>query len=203
MATGSLAMVDKRPVLDLDLVGRRAAQAAVGLTIGSGTALAAFFAVGEPWGTLNDSLSIGLAWATVPIAVDLARRHPASQLLALSVVADLIGVATMTIFTSLLIARRMTFEDSLQPILTGQALIGTWLILARAAAWPDPASRRASMLGITGGAGLIATAAGIATGGMTSPVAAVGFVAALVGTTGAYVMLGRNRSSRVTSPRPC
>ncbi len=196
MATGSLAMVDARPALDLDPIGRGAAQAAVGLTIGSATALAAFFAVGEPWGTLNDSLSICLAWATVPIAVDVARRHPASRLLALGVAVDLIGVATTTIFTSLLISRRMTFEDSLQPILTGQALIGTWLILAGVWARSDPASRRASMLGITGGAGLIATAAGIATGGMKSPVAAVGFVAALVGTTGAYAMLGRDRSRR-------
>ncbi len=191
MVTGSLAMVDARPALDLDPIGRRAAQASVGLTIGSATALAAFFAVGEPWGTLNDSLSICLAWATVPIAVDLVRRHPASRLLALGVVVDLIGVATNTIFTSLLISRRMTFEDSLQPILTGQALIGTWLILAGAWAWSDPASRRASMLGITGGAGLIATAAGIATGGMESPVAAIGFISALVGTTGYYALLGR------------
>ena len=191
MATESLAMVDARPALDLDPIGRRAAQAAVGLTIGSATALAAFFAVGEPWGTLNDSLSICLAWATVPIAVDLVRRHPVSRLLALGVVVDLIGVATTTIFTSLLISRRMTFEDSLQPILTGQALIGTWLILAGASAWLDPASRRASMLGITGGAGLLATAVGIATGGMQSPVAAIGFVSALVGTTGFYALLGR------------
>ena len=191
MATGSLAILHTRPTLDLGPIGRRGAQAAVGLTIGSATALAAFFAVGEPWGTLNDSLSICLAWATVPIAVDLVRRHPASRLLALGVVGDLIGVATTTIFTSLLISRRMTFEDSLQPILTGQALIGTWLILAGAWAWSDPASRRASMLGITGGAGLIATAAGIATGGMESPVAAIGFVSALVGTTGFYALLGR------------
>lgn len=191
MATGLLALVDARPTLDLDPIGRRAAKAAAGLTIGSATALAAFFAVGEPWGTLNDSLSICLAWATVPIAVDLVRRHPASQLLALGVVGDMIGVATTTIFTSLLISRRMTFEDSLQPILTGQALIGTWLILAGASAWSDPASRRASMLGITGGAGLIATAAGIATGGMESPVAAIGFVSAFVGTTGFYALLGR------------
>lgn len=196
MATGSLAMVDARPALDLDPIGRRAAQAAVGLTIGSATALAAFFAVGEPWGTLNDSLSICVAWATVPIAVDLVRQHPTSRLLALGVVVDLIGVATTTIFTSLLISRRMTFEDSLQPILTGQALIGAWLILAGVWARSDPASRRASMLGITGGAGLVATAAGIATGGMTSPVAAVGFVTALVGTTGAYAMFGRDWSRR-------
>lgn len=95
---------------------------------------------------INDTLSIGLAWATVPIAVGLVRRHPQSGLLRFGLAADMIGVATTTIFTSLLISRRMTFEDSLQPILTGQALIGTWLILAGAAAWSDEASRRASML---------------------------------------------------------
>ncbi|MBA2717834.1 MAG: hypothetical protein H0U52_01135 [Chloroflexi bacterium] len=196
MAIGSVAMVDARTALDLDPIGRRAAQVAAGLTIGSAAALAAFFTVGEPWGTLNDSLSICLAWATVPIAVDLVRRHPASRLLALGVVGALIGVATTTIYTSLLISRRMTFEDSLQPILTAQALIGTWLILVGASAWSDPASRRASMLGSAGGAGLIATAVGIATGGMESPVAAIGFVSALVGTTGFYALLGR-RPARV------
>jgi hypothetical protein len=191
MTTGTLARVDTRAALDLDRIGRRAAQAAAGLTIGSGAALAAFFAAGEPWGTINDSLSIGLAWATVPIAVDLVRRHPASRLLGVGLAADVIGVATTTIFTSLLISRRMTFEDSLQPILTGQALIGSWLILAGATAWSDPAARRASVLGITGGAGLVVTAAGIATGGMGSPVAAIGFVSALVGTTAFYALLGR------------
>ena len=191
MATRTLALSGARSALDLGDVGRPAAQAAVGLTIGSATALAAFFAVGEPWGTLNDALSIGLAWATVPIALDLVRRHPASPLLRLGLAADLAGVATTTVFTSLLISRRMTFEDSLQPILAGQAFIGTWLILAAASAWSDPTCRRAAMLGITGGAGLIATAAGIATGGMGSPVAAIGFVSAFVGTTGFYALLGR------------
>lgn len=191
MATGSLVVSDARAALDVGDAGRRAAQLAAGLTIGGATALAAFFAVGEPWGTLNDSLSIGLAWATVPIAVDLARRHRAARLLGLGVVADLIGVATTTVFTSMLISRRMTFEDSLQPILTGQAFIGAWLILAGVWAWSDQASRRASMLGVAGGAGLVATAAGIATGGMESPMAAIGFVSAFVGTTGFYALLGR------------
>ena len=191
MTAGSLTVDEARTSLDLGDVGRRAAQAAAGLTIGSATALAAFFAVGEPWGTLNDTLSIGLAWATLPIAVDLAQRHPASRLLGLGVASDLIGVATTTLFTSLLISRRMTFEDSLLPILTGQAFIGAWLILVGAWAWPNEASRRASMLGVTGGAGLVATSAGIATGGIQSPVAAIGFISALVGTTGFYALLGR------------
>ena len=191
MTAGSLVVNEARAALDLGGVGRRAAQVAAGLTIGGATTLAAFFAVGEPWGTLNDTLSIGLAWATVPIAVDLARRHPASRLLRLGVAADLIGVATATVFTSMLVSRQMTFEDSLQPILAGQAFVGAWLMLAGVGAWSDEPSRRASILGVVGGAGLVATTAGIATGGMESPIAAVGFVSAFVGTTGFYALLGR------------
>ena len=191
MVTGSLVVGEARTGHDLGDAGRRAAQAAAGLTICGATALAAFFAVGEPWGTLNDTLSIGLAWSTLPIAIDLARRHPGSRLLGLGVVSDLLGVATTTLFTSLLISRRMTFEDSLLPILTGQAFIGAWLILAGAWAWSHQGSRGVSVLGIAGGTGLVATAAGIATGGMESPVAAVGFISALVGTTGFYALLGR------------
>ncbi|HEX5827717.1 MAG TPA: hypothetical protein VFY23_09370 [Candidatus Limnocylindrales bacterium] len=193
MATRTLVLQGTGPgsALDLGDAGRLAARAAAGLTVGSALALSAFFAVGEPWGTLNDTLSIGLAWSTVPIAVDLVRRHPTSSLLRAGVVADLAGVAATTVFTSLLISRRMTFEESLQPILTGQALIGTWLILAGAAARSDRGSRGPAMLGILGGAGLVATAAGIATGGMESPVAAIGFISAFVGTTGFYGLLGR------------
>ncbi len=191
MVMGSVVVSETRATLDVGDGGRRCARLAAGLTIGGAAALAAFFAVGEPWGTLNDSLSIGLAWATVPIAVDLARRNRASRLLGLGVVADLIGVATTTVFTSMLISRRMSFEDSLQPILTGQAFIGAWLILAGVWGWSDEASRRVAMCGIAGGAGLIATAAGIATGGMESPIAAIGFVSAFVGTIGFYAQLGR------------
>lgn len=194
MVAGSLAAGDARTALDVGDAGRRAAQLAACLTIGSAATLATFFAVGGPWGTLNDTLSVGLAWATVPIAVDLARRHRTSRTLGLGVAADLIGVATTTFFTSMLISRRMTFEDSLQPILAGQAFIGAWLILAGVGAWSDEPSRRASMLGVAGGAGLVATTAGIATGGMQSPVAAIGFVSAFVGTTGFYALLGRRRA---------
>lgn len=191
MATRSLVMDEAGSALDLSDAGRRTAQLAVGLTIGSATALAVFFAVGEPWGTINDTLSIGLALATAPIALDLARRHPASGLLRLGLASDLVGVATVTLFTSLLISRRMTFEDSLLPTLIGQSFIGGWLILAGLSAWSDQGSRRASMLGITGGAGLMAMTAAIATTGMESPLAAPGFIASLVGTIGFYAMLGR------------
>lgn len=74
MATGALAMADARRALNLTPIGRGAARAAVGLTIGRATALAALFAAGEPWGTLNDSLSIGLAWAGIGFVLALVGR---------------------------------------------------------------------------------------------------------------------------------
>ena len=42
---------------------------------------------------------------------------------------------------------------------------------------------------------LLATAGGIAAGGMESPLAFVGFVAGLIGTAGFYALLGRRPSS--------
>jgi CHASE2 domain-containing sensor protein len=85
----------------------------------------------------------------------------------------------------------MTFDESLVPILTGHALIGSWLIVVGLVAWSDPASRRPATFALAGGAGLVATAASIATSGMGSPVALVGFIAGIIGTTGFYALLGR------------
>lgn len=193
MTTTALALKGARCALEVGEAGRRAAQAAAGLTIGGAVALGAFFAAGEPWGTINDSLSIALSWTTLPIAVQLVRRNPRSALLTVGAASDALGVAVTTVFTTLLIGRRMTFEDSLLPIMGGQALIGCWLILAGLSAWPDRTSRRAAAFGLVGGAGLVALAAGLATGGMASPVASAGFIASLIGTTGFYIGLGRER----------
>jgi hypothetical protein len=191
MTSGIFVSTPPRDMLELSLAGRRAAQAAAGLTVGAVVTLGVFFAAGEPWGTINDGLTIALAGATVPIAIDLARRNPRSAVLIGGAGLDVLGVTVTTAFTALLIARRMTFAESLPGVLAGQALIGGWLILVGVAAWSDPGSRRLAAVGVTGGAGLVATAVGIATGGMESPLAFAGFVAGLVGTLGFYSLLGR------------
>lgn len=196
MTAASFPIPEARCVLDLGDTGRRSAGAAAGLTVGAAVALGVFFAAGEPWGTINDSLSIAVAWATVPIAVQFARRNPRSPLLGLGAASDAAGVAITTVFTALLISRRMTFEESLMPIMGGQALIGGWLLLAALSAWPERRMRRTSALGLVGGAGLIAVAGGLATGGMASPLAAVGFIASIIGTTGFYARLARRRGER-------
>ena len=64
-------------------------------------------------------------------------------------------------------------------------------MLVGVAAWSDPSSRPLAALALAGGAGLVAIAVGIASGGMESPLAAVGFVAAFIGTLGFYGLIGR------------
>ncbi len=174
----------------LDTAGRRSAQLAASLTIGGAASLAAFFAAGEPWGTINDLSAIALAASTVPIAVGLARRNPRSRALTVGVGFDVIGAITTSAYTAALIARRMTFDASLNGVVGGQALIGCWLVLVGLTAWPDPATRVLAGCAMTGGMGLLATTAGITTGGMQSPLAYAGFAAAFIGTLGAYARLG-------------
>ena len=191
MTTGSFAAAPMRCVLELGGVGRRAAAVAAALTVGGAVTLGVFFTVGEPWGTINDWLSIGLGVATLPIAIELAGRNPRSAPLVLGAAFDVAGVAVSTVFTALLIARRMTFEESLAGVLGGQALIGCWLLLVGLAAWSDPGSRRLATLAVTGGGGLVTTAVGVQAGGMESPIGAVGFMAALIGTAGFYALVRR------------
>jgi hypothetical protein len=167
------------------------------LTVGGIVTLAVFFAVGEPWGTINDGITIALAGATLPIAIGLARRNPRAVPIMLGAGLDLVGVAITVVFTSLLISRRMTFEGSLPFVLLGQGLIGAWMILASAGAWSAPASRRVAAFGIAGGAGLVLTVGGFAMGGISHPLASVGFVAGLIGTVGFYALLGRRPGRQV------
>jgi hypothetical protein len=171
--------------------GRRAAQLAAGLTIAGAATISVFFAVGEPWGTINDWTAIALAVTTLPIAIGLARRNPRSIPLLVGAASDVVGVAITTTFTLLLITRRMTFEESLLGVLGGQALIGCWLVLAGIAASSVPGSRGTAAFGMVGGAGLVTTAVVVAAAGMTSPMSLVGFVAGLIGTFGFYARLGR------------
>lgn len=195
MTTALLAGTTDGRDEDLGIAGRRAALAAAGLTVGGAVTLSMFFAAGQPWGSINDATSIALAVATVPIAVGLARRTPRAATLTLGAALDFVGVGITAVFTSLLIAGRMTFEASLPFILTGQALIGAWIIAAGIAAWPASGSRRLAAFGIAGGTGLVATVGGFALGGISHPLMLGGFVAGLIGTFGFYALLGR-RSTR-------
>jgi hypothetical protein len=196
METGSFVTQRSPEVLRVGTGVHRAAQTAAALTIGSVVTLGIFYTVGEPWGTLNDGITIALAAATVPIAVGLARHSRRSALLDLGVVADVAGAATTIGFTTLLIAGTMTFEASLPFVLTGQGLIGCWLVLVGVVSWSVPGTRRLAAFGVAGGAGLALSVLGFAIGGIEHPLTIVGGAVGLLGTVGFYALLSRRTGRR-------
>ena len=191
METGSRGAQRSVDVLAVGAGVIRGARAAAALTIGSVVTLGVFYAAGEPWGTINDGITIALAVATVPIAIGLARQSRHSALLDLGAVADLAGAITTIGFTTLLIARTMTFEASLPFVLTGQGLIGCWLVLVGIVSWSVPGTRRLAAFGVVGGVGLVLSVLGFAIGGIEHPLTIVGGVVGLLGTVGFYALLGR------------
>ena len=181
-----------RPAADLLDTGpgmKSAARAAAALTVGSIATLGAFYSVGEPWGTINDGLTIALAAATVPIAVGLARRNGRSLLVTCGAAVDVVGVLLTVGFTTLLIARVMTFEASLPYVLVGQALIGCWLVAVGLAAWGGPGQRRLAGLAIAGGLGLATTVGGYWLGEFTHPLTMIAGAVGVLGTAGFYALL--------------
>lgn len=89
------------------------------------------FVVGEPFGTLNDFLSIPTAFLMMPLVMALYRLN-AVEHGALSGIALLAGVAgffATAIGSSLLILNRISFEQSLLPGIGGFGLIGVWVLI--------------------------------------------------------------------------
>ena len=184
----------------LDMVlggaGRRCAQAAAVLTVAGAAALGTFFAVGEPWGTINDASAIALAATTVPIAVGLARRNPRSMALTLGAGLDAIGAVTTSAFTALLIARQMTFDG--EPARRdGRPGPDRLLAPARRSRRPGRIPRRGDWRPSRSRAAPASSPrrSGSRRAGWRARSAYAGFAAALIGTVGAYAVLGR-RSRR-------
>jgi len=93
--------------------------------------LVLLFVVGEPFGTLNDLLSIPTAFLLAPLVVALYRLNAAEHaaLSTLAVVAGLAGFFAMAIGSGLLLLGRISFEQSLLSGMGGFGLIGLWLLI--------------------------------------------------------------------------
>ena len=107
--------------------------ALIGGVIGvvSFVSLLLLFIVGEPFGTLNDILSIPIALLMTPLVVALYHLHAAEHA-ALSTVALLAGLAgffVTAVGCGLLVLGRINFEQSLLPGIGGFGLIGVWLLI--------------------------------------------------------------------------
>ena len=94
-------------------------------------AISLFFALGEPWGTINDVATL-IAWlAAIPLVVLVyqAQRSHGWQALGVAVT-GLASIAVASALTVLLLARLMTFEQQGTPTAVAGAVFGVWLLLA-------------------------------------------------------------------------
>lgn len=93
--------------------------------------LVLLFVVGEPFGSLNDFLSIPTAFLMLPLVVALYRLHaphyPVASLLAL--VVGVAGFLTTATGSTLLLLNRIDFQQSLLPGIGGFGLIGLWVLI--------------------------------------------------------------------------
>jgi len=94
-------------------------------------ALLLLFVVGEPFGTLNDILSIPVALLVAPLLLALYRLHAASYpaVAVVALLAGLAGYAAAAIGSGLLVLGRIDFNTSLLFGIGGFGLIGLWALL--------------------------------------------------------------------------
>ena len=89
------------------------------------------FVVGEPFGTLNDILSIPTAFLLLPLVVALYRLNAAEQswLSLFALIAGLTGFISTAVGSVLLVSGRIDFDQSLIYGIGGFGLIGLWALL--------------------------------------------------------------------------
>ena len=164
--------------------------AAAILTVTGLVTLMAFFVTRSPLlGAINDLDTVVSAVVTVPIALALRplAARASHALAAAAAAADLVGATLAAVFSSLLVLRLMTFEETLAFVTIGNGLIGVWLAVTAALLLVGGAVPTAlATLGVVGGAGLAVTSFGFPIPERQSVVIAVAGLAAVVGLVGFY-----------------
>lgn len=142
-----------------------------------------FFALGQPWGTINDITSVVLALSLLPVLLALHRLHrhnaPAISLaiLILSMVALLVVVA----FQTLLISGTITFAQTAVVVPVAFGVFGAALVVYGGFAYVDGLlPRRLALLSIAAGIGYIAVIVGFILGGQEHPLAVIGGLMAVI-----------------------
>ena len=91
-----------------------------------------FFAVGEPWGTLNDIVIVPQYLLALPIAVALHQllRSRAPLLSLVAILVGIIGILAVTVLQLLLISRVLTFAQQGLPVSLAIFLgVGGWILI--------------------------------------------------------------------------
>ena len=172
------------------------------------------FVVGEPFGTLNDILSIPTAFLLLPLVVALYRLNAAEQswLSLFALIAGLTGFISTAVGSVLLVSGRIDFDQSLIYGIGGFGLIGLWALLNSVMGLSDHALPKALawmgiLLGVTPTLALLAVfransvanalngmAGQTAAGGQTNPMVYVLFMLGFISYAGLpiwFILIGR------------
>lgn len=168
-----------------DLAGWAALVAAAATVVGMVT-LVLFFSRGGPWGPANDASSVVLMLALIPVALALAAiEGPLVGPLA-GVVAT-IGIGPMlvvAVLQALLVARRVTYDQTKYAVLGSGAVVGAWYLLTSIVSAGTAIPLGLRVASGAAGVGFIAVGYGFARGGERHPASTIGglvlFVASLV-----------------------
>ena len=164
----------------LVLAARSAAVGAVAVVVGLIT-LGMFFALGEPWGTINDVASILIAVSALPVVFVLYNMNRV-YLFGISLIILMLTTISLllaALLQVLLIVRLITFADTSIVVPAGFGVFGLALMVYTYGCWVEGLIPRGLVaLGFVAGAGYVLTIAGFLLGGPNHPLTALGGVTA-------------------------
>jgi hypothetical protein len=171
--------------------GWSALVAAAATVVGAVT-LVLFFSRGEPWGRLNDASSVVLMLAMIPVALLITTIETETVTTVVLPVAA-VGIGAMlavAALQALLVARRVTYEQTKRWVLLGGAVIGLWYVATGLLAGHTALEGVLAWLAIAAGIGFVAIGYGFAAGNERHPLSALGGVVLLGASTAFFVVLG-------------
>ncbi len=159
-----------------------------------------FFAKGQPWGTINDAVSVVQMLLMLPL-VPALHRILAPHSPSFSLLAALIGAAGMWVagvLQTLLVLGRIKYERQIGGVMAAGIAIGLWLMIG---AYLVLSSRvlpsTVAWWGLVAGTGYLVIALGYFLGGQESKVVMIGAIPVLLGYTLWAIGLGRFLTSLV------
>ena len=171
--------------------GWSALVAAVATVTGAVT-IVLFFARGGFWGPLNDASSVVLMLATIPVAFLVAaiESEVATTMVLAPTAVGVLAMLAVAVLQGLLVARRVTFEQTKRPVLLLGAVVGLWYLSVAAFAGHTALDGLLGWLALVSGLGFIAIGYGFLAGGERHPLAAGGGVVLLIASTAFLGILG-------------
>jgi len=165
-----------------ELLAGWSALLALGATIIGAVTLGLFFARGGAWGKLNDAASVVLLLAMIPVALVVARIEADAAGIA-SVAVAALGIGAMVVvgvLQALLVADRVTYEQTKAAVLGGGALVGAWYVLVGLFGAGTALDGAMRWLAIGAGLGYIAIGYGFMAGNERHPLSVGGGLLLLV-----------------------